>query len=158
MTKYLFRMVKFLIIFGIIFLILVLVIPFIAFGRPFSDSLNEIITEGQAVIGLIVLYALLYPVINFVHLKRHINGTFEDNRKFFEEAFSHLNYVKTSESGSVIVYRKNTTGRRALLYWDDEIELNIADNPVIISGLRKMANRIYRLIEQDIIKASEFGE
>jgi len=145
-------MVKFLFIFTLIFVVMLLIVPLIAFGRPIADSFNEILTEGRVVMGLIVLYAFLYPLINFVNVKRHLNGSFESNRKFFEEAFTETGYEKTSETGDSVTYRKKTGIARAMLFWDDEVVLNTTSNPVIISGVRKIVTRINRIIERNILR------
>ena len=148
-------MLKFFLIFSIVFVLLLLIIPLVIYGKPVSDSFQEIMTEGKLVVILIVIYAFLYPVINFVNLKRHLNGTFENNRRFFEDAFKVLGYEKTSETGTTVTFRKRSGISKAFLFWDDEVILNIAENPVIISGMRKMVNRINRLIEQNILRETD---
>ncbi|MBN2482406.1 MAG: hypothetical protein JXB19_11740 [Bacteroidales bacterium] len=154
MIQYVRRFIKFL-LYAVFFLILLLIIlPLIAEGKTVSESFQELFRQKQTIIiiALLLAYSLLYPVIGFRKVKRYINGRFDDNKVYFDEAFQGLDYIKKRESDSEIVYRKKSFPTRALYLWEDEVKLDTYDNPVIISGMRKATTRINRRIEQSMIK------
>jgi len=70
----------------------------------------------------------------------------------YKRQFQILDYVMVSESGSKIVYRKKSKLARAMYFWEDQITINTAENPVVLSGMRKAVYRINRSIEQSMIK------
>jgi hypothetical protein len=118
-------------------------------GQKPDFSFNEIIHEQRMIIFLvlIVAYALVYPVIAYIKVKRHLNGSFNDNREIFEKAFSTFEYIKSEESPDKIVYRKKSKFVRFIQWYEDGVVILPSENPVIISGMRKSVTRIDKMID-----------
>jgi hypothetical protein len=157
MKDYLRRFIKVLLYFGIFFALVFGLFPMFADGRTFTESVTDLLQNQKSlmVFGLIFIYCLLYPLITFVNIKRHLNGSFEENRQVFEKVFDVLQYVKTSETPDMIIYRRKSKFARFTQWYEDEIIIRPAENPVIISGMRKMAVRIDRMIDQMLLKQAE---
>jgi extradiol dioxygenase family protein len=73
----------------------------------------------------------------------------------FEKAFEMLDYIKIEDTPDRIVYRKKSKFSRLAQWYEDEITVSLAENPVIISGFRKWIIRIDRVIDQLILKESK---
>lgn len=118
---------------------------------------NDIIQNQRSstLLMFFLAYAFVYPLIAYVKVKRHLNGTFADNREVFERVFETLQYIKTAESDETIVYRRKSKFARFAQWYEDSIVIDISQNPVIISGLRKGVARIDRMVDQLLVKASE---
>jgi hypothetical protein len=155
MNDYFRRGLKFFLYIGAIFILVLYVIPIISGDKV--GSFDEIIHERRFKIFLafIVAYGFLFPAITFTRLKRHLNGTFEDNREIFDQAFNNYNYIKTEDTPDKIVYRKKAVGGRLIQLYEDAITVYTKEEPVIISGNTKYVSRINRLIDQLIQRKSE---
>jgi hypothetical protein len=155
MINYIRRELKFLIYLSIIFVLVLVIIPLIIGQQP-KISWNELMQESRLQVFLVLLlaYALVYPVIAYTSVKRHLNGSFEDNREVFEKTFDTLGYIKTLDSPEKIVYRKKSAFVRFLQWYEDAIEIIPGENPVIISGLRKAVTRIDRIVDQLLLKGA----
>lgn len=155
MNDYLRRAVKFLLYIAAIFVIVLYLIPMVAGDKVYS--LDEILYERRFKIFLafIIAYAFLFPLITFTRMKRHLNGSFEDNREAFEVAFNTYNYKKTEETPEKIVYRKKSFAGRLIQLYEDAIVIYTTEDPVIISGNTKYVSRINRMIDQLIQRKSE---
>lgn len=154
MKDYIRRLIKILLYMLLFFVLILGVLPAILNGRPFFSSFQELLAERRSTIFVILLlvYTLVYPLISFVKVKRHLNGSFTENKSYFDEAFQLLGYILVDETGSKIVYRKKSKLTRMMYFWEDKVILETAENPVIISGMRKAVHRINRSIEHAIFK------
>ena len=157
MKDYIRRSPKFILYIVFIFFLILGVFPLIAQGKPLSESMNELLESSKFTImfGLLIAYGFAYPLITFVNIKRHLNGSFEENRDKFERAFAALDYVLTEETREKIVFRKKSQFSRLVQWYEDEITLSILENPVIISGFRKWVMRLDKIIDQYIVKEKE---
>jgi hypothetical protein len=157
MNDYIRRTGKFIIYLAAIFALVLVLFPMISGGKAPSLSLSDFIHNQRFTLffGLVLAYAFVYPLIAFVKIKRHLNGTFTDNRVVFEKAFETLQYIKTEETTDKIIYRRKSKFARFAQWYEDSIVIDTAENPVIISGMRKAVTRIDRIIDHLLIKASE---
>jgi len=137
---------------ALLFFIVVVAIPIISGSQigPLSDIFGD--QRSRILLILIISYCFIYPFVAFVKMKRHLNGSFEQNREFFDKAFETYNYVKTLDTPEKLVYRKKATAGKILQFYEDGITVLPQENPVIISGNRKFVLRIYRMIDQLLIK------
>ena len=158
MFLYIRRLLKFVVYFLFFFFLILGILPLILNGRPISQSFNELMSQRQfiIIICLMFAYALVYPVVTFIHIKRHLNGNFEDNRRHFEKAFEQINLVKVQERDSKLIYRKRSQLARALAFWEDEVIVDVSNNPVIIAGMRKTVYRLNRTLEQLMMHDQDF--
>jgi ABC-type maltose transport system permease subunit len=157
MKDYLRRTAKFILYMTVIFFLVLVLYPLLIEGISPAVTLREMFQNQKFMLFLafLVAYALIYPLVGFVKIKRHLNGTFADNRGVFEKAFETLNYIKTADDPDKIVYRRKSKYARFAQWYEDSIVISPQENPVVISGMRKTVTRIDRLIDQFLIKASE---
>jgi hypothetical protein len=155
MIVYLRRTAKYFLYMAAIFALVLYLIPLMT-GQKSTFNWGEFSTHRQSMILLLVLvgYGLVYPLTAFVKTKRYLNGTFAENREIFEKAFETMNFIKTEETPERIVYRRKSGVVRFLQWYEDAIIVEIAENPVIISGFRKSVVRIERFIDQLIMMKS----
>lgn len=140
-----------------IFIIVLVVLPLITDGKTPTVTLDELIHNQRFILFFTFLfaYALVYPLIAFVKLKRHLNGTFTDNREVIEKVFEALQYIKTEEKEGKIVYRRKSQFARFSQWYEDSVILETSENPVIISGMRKAVTRIDKMIDHFLFRSSE---
>jgi hypothetical protein len=157
MKDYLRRALKFIVYLSVIFFLVLVIYPLIAQGTAPKITFRQIIQNQRFIIffGFLLAYTLVYPLVAFVKVKRHLNGTFQDNRYVFEKAFETLRYIKTEDTPDKIVYRKKSQLTRFAQWYEDGITIHPNENPVTIEGMRKPVTRIDRLIDQYLIRISE---
>jgi hypothetical protein len=154
MKEYIRRAAKFILYIILIFFIVLGLYPLIKYGKPFSDSWSALYSNHRFINMFVILmvYGMLYPMIAFVKIKRHLNGSFEQNRDKIEGAFEKLEYVKTQDAPGIVVFRKKSMFARIVQWNEDEITIYTNENPVIISGGRKRVMRADRMIDLELSK------
>jgi hypothetical protein len=157
MNDYIRRAAKFILYLAFIFILVLFILPMISKGKMPSISFNELLNNQKFVLffGFLLAYSLIYPAVAFTKVKRHLNGSFNENRAIFEKVFETLQYIKTDETPERTVYRRKSQFSRFIQWYEDGIVIHTNENPVIISGLRKSVVRIDRMVDQLLIKASE---
>ena len=156
MKDYIRRSAKFILYIVALFFLILCIFPLISQGKPMSVSIREMLSNSRftLVFGMLIVYGMFYPMAVFSTVKRHLNGSFEDNREKFERAFSALNYIKTEETTDTLVYRKKTAFARLAQWNEDSITIYKNENPVIISGFRRWIIRLDRMMDQYIRQES----
>ncbi len=156
MSDYFRRVTKFILYLAVIFVLVLGVAPLL-FGQKPKMTFNEILHNQRMVLFLAFLlaYAMVYPLVAFVKVKRHLNGTFAENREHFEKAFSTLEYIKIKETEDCVVFRKKSKLTRLIQWYEDSITVFTGENPVIISGMRKPVTRIDTIIDQLLRRSVE---
>ena len=116
MKDYLRRTAKFILYMAVIFFLVLVLYPLLIEGISPAVTLREMFQNQKFMLFLafLVAYSLIYPLVGFVKIKRHLNGTFADNRGVFEKAFETLNYIKTVDDPDRIVYRRKSK------YWQSK--------------------------------------
>lgn len=154
MIIYLRRMVKYLLVFALIFFLFLIVLPAVSANRSMSDSFMDIISNDRSriLLILILIMAFIYPVISFVKKERYLNGDFLKNREDIEKALSDLHYILLNEEGPKLVYRKKSGFMRMMYYWEDKIEIDISNNPILITGVRKEIKRLEKILDNYLLK------
>jgi len=157
MNDYFRRAGKFILYMVVIFVVVLVIFPKITGGKTPDITWSDFLHNQRFTIfmGLLLAYSFVYPLIAFAKIKRHLNGSFADNRAVFEKAFETLQYIKTEETPDRIVYRRKSQFARFAQWYEDSVVINLTENPVIISGMRKSVTRIDRIIDQLLIRASE---
>jgi hypothetical protein len=155
MINYIRRSVKFILYIAIVFALVLTLLPLITKEKPVFDSFSGLLRNDRfrVLIFLLFGYSIVYPMIAFTSIQRHLNGSFADNRHIFENVFRSMNYALVEETPERIVYRKKSALARFAQWWEDKIVIHIAETPVKLSGLRKALMRINRLIDQELMKA-----
>jgi hypothetical protein len=154
MNEYIRRSAKFILYIALIFFIVLGLYPLMKYGKPLSDSLRDMLNNNRftTMSGILVVYGMLYPMIAFVKMKRHLNGSFEQNRPKIERAFEKLEYIKTQDIPGKVVFRKKSQFARLVQWHEDDITLLTDENPVIISGFRKRVLRVNKMIDVELSK------
>lgn len=149
MSDYLRREIKFLIYIIVIFVVFLVVVPMLG-GRKPAYTFDEILSDRRMMMFLVLIlgYALVYPFIAYTTVKRYLNGSYNDNKEYFEKAFTESGFEKTMDSHEKIVYRKTSKLTRFLQWGEDTVIIDPNANPVTISGLRKNVKRIDVLIDR----------
>lgn len=154
MKDYIRRAAKFILYILLIFFVVLGLYPLIKYGKSLSVSMNEMLNNSRftTMFGLLMVYGMLYPMIAFVKIKRHLNGTFEQNRDKIERAFEKLEYVKSQDAPGIVAFRKKSQFARFVQWHEDEITIYTNENPVIISGFRKRVIRVDKMIDLELSK------
>ena len=154
MKDYIRRSAKFILYIVLIFFVVLGLYPLMKYGKPLSGSLTDLLANSRftTMFGILIVYGMLYPMIAFVKIKRHLNGSFEQNREKIERAFEKLEYVKTQDVPGKVAFRKKSQFSRLVQWHEDEITLFTNENPVIISGFRKRVIRVDKLIDLELSK------
>lgn len=153
--NYLRRLVKFSLYVVVIIAIAIYVIPAVS-GKEPTDLVGRLKDPKLQLFWIFILvYTLIFPLIGYTRIQRHLNGTFLQNRDAFEKAFEMLDYIKIEESQDHIVYRRRSKFARFMQIYEDGIVVIPGDNPVIISGMRKTVKRIDRMLDQLLVKESD---
>jgi hypothetical protein len=149
MNDYLRREIKFLIYIIVIFVVFLVVVPMLGGQKP-AYTFDEILSDRRMLMFLVLIagYSLVYPVIAFTTVKRYLNGSYNDNKEYFEKAFTETGFEKTVDSREKIVYRKTSRLTRFLQWGEDKVVIDPNANPVTISGLRKNVKRIDVIIDR----------
>jgi hypothetical protein len=157
MNDYIRRTAKFIIYLAFIFVLVLFILPLISHGKMPTISFSEVLNNQKFLLffGFLLAYSLIYPAVAFTKVKRHLNGSFAENRAVFEKVFDALQFIKTEETPERTVYRRKSQFTRFIQWYEDSVVIYTTENPVIISGLRKAVIRIDRMIDQFLIKASE---
>jgi hypothetical protein len=152
MKEYIRRSAKFILYIVLIFFIVLGLYPLMKYGKPLPESLGEMVNNSRftTMFGLLMVYGILYPLIAFTKIKRHLNGSFEQSREKIERSFEKLEYVKTRDIPGMVVFRKKSQWSRFVQWHEDAITLYTNGNPVIISGFRKRVIRIDKLIDFEL--------
>lgn len=155
MKDYIRRSAKFILYIVLIFIIVLGLYPLMKYGKSLSDSLSEMLNNNRftTMFGILMVYGMCYPMIAFVKIKRHLNGSFEKNRDIIEKAFEKLEYIKTEDVPGRVAFRKKSQFARLVQWHEDKITLYTDENPVIITGFRKRVIRIDKLIDAELAKA-----
>lgn len=152
MKDYIRRSAKFILYIVLIFFVVLGLYPLIKYGKPLSVSMSDLLNNSRFItmFGILIVYGLLYPMIAFAKIKRHLNGSFEQNRDKIERAFEKLEYVKTQDAPGIVAFRKKSQFARFVQWHEDEITLYTHENPVIISGFRKRVIRVDKMIDLEL--------
>jgi hypothetical protein len=153
MKAYTRRFVKFLLLIVILFFLILFVYPWIKTGNTFRDTFNALSGSKNIslVVMLVIIYAFLYPLINFRKKDRYINGTFEDNREDIEKSMEVLNYIKLSEDDKKIVYKRKSLFARIVMLGEDTIEIYKSVKPVVFSGPLRDLKRIDAVLDSKLL-------
>ncbi len=153
MKDYLRRATKFFIYVVVILLLAFVIVPLIR-GEAIAAGWERIVNDrtNLLIILFFAAYSLIYPLLGYGKIKRHLNGNYADNSEHFEKAFEAMGYIKTATRDDRIVYRRKSGLSRFMEMYEDGIEVFTGEDPVIISGLRKRITRINRIIDDLMLK------
>ena len=154
--KYFIRSVKYLLYFIVLFCIVVLIV-FYTSNNHANITVFDLFKEGSAtkIIIFFVAIAALYPLLGFSKKQLYTNDNFKERKKEIIELFENAKYTLKSDNGSSMAFIHRSPIMRTLRMYEDEINVDYSDNPVIVSGLRKDVIRFSRSIEFLLQKEKE---
>jgi hypothetical protein len=115
-----------------------------------TASLSHFLEEGRLLemLGLILVFALIYPFIGFSRVKIYQNKPIGENKSEIIEMFNQRKYVLVSDENHILTFRpKNKFGRLTRMY-EDLLELNYSDTVLTFQGLRKDVYRYKLMLEE----------
>ena len=151
MKNYVKRLLTVAICFVVILFVFLSIMYFVKYSTEttYQEYLNSFLQ--LKVLGLYALMVLVYPLIGFMTLKRHINKDYAYNRNVIEETFAEAGYVKSLETDQEVHFRKKNAFTRFMLFYMDLIVINKQDNPLKINGLRKELQKINKKLDSNLL-------
>jgi len=157
--QYLRRSIKYLAYFAGIFALIVALLWVLTLrkqGIAFSEVLQP--GSGPKLIIFFVAVAAIYPYLNFRTRKLYFNGDFTQNREMILGVMTEMGYELTEEKDSVLAFRLKSGSARFSRLYEDRIELNVSDNPLLLTGYRRDIDRIMRSLNYKIREAEQAQE
>ena len=150
MTRYFIRALKSIILFFVI-ATLVFVISFVlgnSSGNPiaFKDLLQGSDLFHLTVFG--VVFGLVYPLIGYVKRKVYINHSFDEDKQEVIRLFADVRFTLLSDEDKKMIFQHKNPVVRFMRIYEDRIEVDYSENPVIMSGLRRDVDRLARRVQQ----------
>ena len=108
----------------------------------------------QNMIIFFTVFGLVYPLIGYVKQKVYASKSFDEYKEEVVCIFSRANFVLISDKDKKMVFRPKSGLLRLTRLYEDAIEVDYSDTPVLVNGLRRDAYRLSRRI-QDYIRNVE---
>jgi hypothetical protein len=127
-----------------------LLIYFISSNKPdtFMEFLGESDLKSMAL--FFAVFGLVYPLVGYVKQKVEVSKPFDEYKEEILHIFIQLNFVLISDKDGKIIFRHKSIFPRLLRLYEDSIELDYSDSPIVLSGLRRDAYRLARMIEYHV--------
>lgn len=143
MKLYIFRSLKYIVRMAVIIAVLIGVLWATGTLDTGGDSVLAVLFlswRGVVLIGLIVIFAMMYPNISFTTLS--VPGDTRANRDQIMEAFAAYSYHLVKEEDGKMIFRSRKVLKRVMWQFDDAVTVwQNADN-IEIEGLKKIISRV----------------
>jgi len=97
-------------------------------------------------------FGLSYPFIGFGKKNIYLNKTFSQEKQAIIDIFGQYGYELTYETETSVFFRPTNRLKRFFdQFFEDAIEVNHKDNPIVVKGLRKRIVRITLALENYIL-------
>lgn len=132
MNRYLIRAAKYCIyLFLLIFILLGLMSIYDT--RGFAEVYLS--TRGLAMLGIVAVFALTYPLFGFV--KKTLTFDATQKAEDVERIMAMSGYSRVSGTNDAMVFRATRMAKKIMLMWEDQITITTADGLSTMSGPRK---------------------
>ncbi len=111
----------------------------------FMDLIRQ--SDIKSMVIFFVAFGFVYPMIGYVKQKVNVNHFTDEDKQEVIRMFEGVNFVLDHEEGTKLVFRHRNLAARIMRLGEDWIEVDYSDNPVVVSGLRKDAYRLSRMIQ-----------
>jgi uncharacterized membrane protein YciS (DUF1049 family) len=150
MTRYFIRALKSIILFFVI-ATLVFVISFVlgnSSDNPiaFKDLLRGSDLFHPVILG--VVFGMVYPLIGYVKRKVYTNHPLDEEKQEVIRLFTDVRYILLSDEDKKMIFQHKNPVVRFMRIYEDRIEVDYSENPVIVSGLRRDVDRLARRVQQ----------
>lgn len=154
--QYLRRAVKYLVYFALIFAVIVGLL-WVLMLRKQGITLDHVLEPGSGpkLIVFFLAIAAIYPYLNFRTRKLYFNGDFADNRDMILGVFTDAGYSLIEEKDGKLAFRLKSGSARFSRLYEDRIDLDVNDNPLLITGYRRDVDRIMRNLNYKIREAEQ---
>lgn len=152
MERYAIRALKSIIYFILVMALVIVLFYFIQGGEEltFKAYAGEARVYQLIILGL--AFGLSYPFIGFGKKKIYLNKTFAQEKQAIVDIFGQYGYELTYETETSVFFRPSNRLKRFFdQFFEDTIEVNHKDNPIVIKGLRKRIVRVSLSLENYIL-------
>lgn len=101
--------------------------------------------RGIVLLGLIVIFALMYPNISFTALR--VRGDIRADRDRIADAFAAYSYSLVKEEDGKMIFRSQKMVKRILWQFDDAVTVSQNGDNIEIEGLKKIISRVQLRID-----------
>lgn len=151
--KYLFRSLKwllwFVVIFALIILVLILVNPSDNFTFQNLFTEGGMFKEGSQfkLLAFFIVAAAIYPALTYVKKEVFVDGSYEKCKDKIFQGFTEQGYVFISEDSEKALFRKSSPLVRFMRNYEDKVTITKGESPLIMEGIRKDIIRVASAIE-----------
>lgn len=139
--KYVVRAVKYFIFFGVLYWALVWVMSDFDVAMAWQMLVLNLKSEnGIWLVAMMVALSLAYPFFGF--MKRREVAYLVEDKDVVIDAFKKVGYVLKEERDGVLVFVAQSTIKKALLLFEDEITVEQNGQWILIKGIRRMVARV----------------
>lgn len=114
----------------------------------------RVFAEQAGIYRLIIIglaFGLAYPFIGFGKKKVYLNKAFSQEKSAVIDIFGQYGYELTYETEISLFFRPTNRIKRLFDQYEDTIEVEHKDNPIVIKGMRKRIVRISLSLENYIL-------
>lgn len=151
MERFAIRALKFTIYFYVLMSLGMVLMYFMQGGQAISF---KIFAEQIGIYRLIIFglaFGISYPFIGFGKRKVYLNRPFTQERAAIVDILAQFGYEETYTTETSIYFRPTNRLKRLFDQYEDTIEINHHDNPIVVKGLRKRIMRISASMESYIL-------
>jgi len=146
--QYCIRALKYLIYFGILLTLMLVIVFYTSSQRQVANFWDLIPPSNRWFMALFLGgVALIYPLFGFVTRKIYFNNSFAIDRKALTEVLLRANYAIEKDENNRLSFRHKSQAIRFFRMYEDRITLDYSDNPIQLEGLRRDVYRFARNME-----------
>jgi hypothetical protein len=151
MERFAIRALKFTFFFYVLMSLLMILLYFFQGGQEISMHvfIQQVGLYKMLIFGL--AFGLTYPFVGFGKRKIYLNKPFEQEKSAIVDIMAQYGYEQTYETATSIFFRPANRLRRFIDQYEDTIEVEHHDNPIVVKGLRKRIVRIGIAVEGYIL-------
>lgn len=151
MKRYVKRAFKFA-IYLILLLFLILILIYLMSKDVMSEkaSLYNFLKDGRPLqmLGLIIIFAAIYPLIGFATVKIYLNKPVNGDKNEIIKLFNQRKYALVSDENKMLIFRPMNKFHRLTRMYEDLLEIDYSDTILKFHGLRKDVYRYKRMLEE----------
>jgi uncharacterized membrane protein YciS (DUF1049 family) len=102
-----------------------------------------------------LVFGLVYPLFGYVKRKVYTNRPLDGEKEAVIRLFADVRFEQVSDENRKMVFRPKSALTRFMRLYEDRIEVDYTDNPVVLSGLRRDVDRLARRVQQLVQKEAE---
>lgn len=151
MERFAIRALKFTIFFYVLMSLMMILLYFFEGGRDISMHvfIQQIGLYKMLIFGL--AFGLSYPFIGFGKRKIYLNHSFEQEKSAIVDIMAQYGYEQTYETATSLFFRPTNRLKRLLDQYEDTIEVDHRENPIVVKGLRKRVVRVGLAMENFVL-------